>query len=77
MGYEKEYADFCKKLGMRIKNLREEKKLSLEELSLITNINIKKLKNLESGCSERIFFDKHLLKISNALNVDIGLLFEF
>ena len=63
-----------KQLGARIRYLRQQKNLSIEELALEAEINRNYLGDLESGI--RIPTLVVLNKISTALGVDLAVLFE-
>lgn len=54
-------------VGLRIKTIRQKKSLTQEELSLLTNINIKTISNYESGRSFPSL--KNLFTISKVLKV--------
>ena len=71
--YEKSF----KLIGKRIKSLRENQNISIKELSVMTKISVKYLTKIENGLAFGMCINKHLLKISNALNLKISDLFEF
>ena len=64
-------------LGLRIKQLREERNLTLKDVALKTGIRIQYLQKIEKGLAYGVLIDKHLLKIANALSVKLGELFAF
>ena len=66
--------DLLIKLGQRIRELRKNKNLSIEDLSLICNINRNYLGDLERG--KRNPTVKVLFKISNGLSIKIKDLFK-
>ena len=63
-----------KELGMRIRYLREQKKMTLEDLAFEAEINKNYLSDLERG--ERNPTVKVLEKIAKALNITISELFK-
>ncbi|MBO6088305.1 helix-turn-helix transcriptional regulator [bacterium] len=68
-------SDFKKKLGKRIKQLRESKKLSREDVAFACDFS-----GSYMGMIERAEYDfkiSKLYNISKALNVDIRELFDF
>lgn len=65
------------KFGKRIKKLREEKELTISELSQQTGIRKEYLKKIEEGTAYRVLLCKHLVKIANALDVSISTMFKY
>ena len=63
-----------KQLGMRVRYLREQKKMTLEDLSFESNVNKNYLSDLERG--NRNPTVKILTKIANALEVTLEELFK-
>ena len=63
-----------KELGMRIRFLREQKKMSIEDLALEAEINKNYLSDLERGTRNPTI--KILNKIANALSVNLETLFK-
>ena len=63
-----------KELGMRIRYLREQKKMTLEDLSFDADINKNYLSDLERG--NRNPTVKVLSKIANALEISLETLFK-
>ena len=63
-----------KELGMRIRYLREQKKMTLEDLSFEADINKNYLSDLERG--NRNPTVKVLSKIANALEISLETLFK-
>lgn len=63
-------------LGKNITKFREEKNITINELSEKTGINLKYLKRIENGEALNISLSKHLFKIENALNINLSELFE-
>ena len=64
-----------KKLGLRIKELRETKKLSQLKLAEIINMEASNLSKIERGI--QIPKEEGLIKISEALDVQVKELFDF
>ena len=60
--------------GNKVQNLRELKKLTIEELAKLANVSEESLKSIECQKIELITTD--LTKIANALNVDVDLLLD-
>ena len=65
-----------KKLGQHIRKLREERKISLDEMSRETGIGKMYLQKIEKGTAYGMLFEPHLLKIADILNVEIIDLFQ-
>ena len=63
-----------KQLGYRIRYLRQEKKMSIEDLSLEAGINRNYLGDLERGTRNPTLVI--LNKIAKALEIDLSTLFE-
>ena len=63
-----------KELGMRIRYLREQKKMTLEDLSFEAGINKNYLSDLERG--NRNPTVKVLTKIADALEISLEILFK-
>ena len=63
-----------KQLGYRIRYLRQEKKMSIEDLSLEAGINRNYLGDLERGTRNPTVVV--LNKIAKALDIDLSTLFE-
>ena len=63
-----------KQLGARIRYLRQQKNLSIEELALEAEINRNYLGDLERGTRNPTMVV--LVKISRALGIDLAVLFE-
>lgn len=64
-------------LGKNIKKFREEKNITINELSEKTGIDLKYLKRIENGEALNISLSKHLFKIENALDINLSELFEY
>jgi cytoskeletal protein RodZ len=73
---EKAKQDFIK-LGLQIKKLREERAITLKDLSAKTNIRKEYLQKIENGKAYGVLIDKHLLKIAIALKVHFAQLFDY
>ena len=65
----------AKKLGKRIKELRENKSLSQQQLADILNMEASNLLKIERGI--QIPKEESLLKLSNVLNVNVVDLFDY
>ena len=65
------------KLGLQIKKLREERTITLKELSAKTNIRKEYLQKIENGKAYGVLIDKHRLEIAIALKVHFAQLFDF
>lgn len=63
-----------KELGMRIRYLREQKKMTLEDLSFEAGINKNYLSDLERGNRNPTI--KVLVKIAEALGISLEVLFK-
>ena len=76
--YRSEHAQRCCILiGQHIKNLREERNITLKEMSQKTGIRVEYLKRIEAGIAYRLKIAPHLVLIANALKVTVGELFSF
>jgi transcriptional regulator with XRE-family HTH domain len=64
------YSDFQKKLGARIKKLREIKGLSQQELASICDFEKSNMSRIEAGRTNPTI--STLLRISHALSVDLA-----
>ena len=64
-------------LGKRIKNLREERKFTIKDISLKTGIRIQYLQKIEKGIAYGVLIDKHLLKIAIVLQVKMSELLNY
>lgn len=65
-----------KQLGKHIQMLREERNISIKELSERTGIRKEYLKKIENGIAYGVILDKHLLKIAKELKVRLSELFD-
>ena len=77
MKYDEDFLDTCRKLGVNIQKTREEKQMTIKELSEKTGIRKEYLRKIEDGRAYGVLFDKHLLKIAISLNTKISDLFDF
>ena len=77
MKYDEDFLDTCKKLGNNIQKFREEKQMTIKELSEKTGIRKEYLRKIEDGKAYGVLFDKHLVKIATALNIKMSDLFNF
>lgn len=64
-------------LGLYIKKLREERNLTIKDVSLKTGIRIQYLKKIENGTAYGVKIEKHLYKISKALSINFVEIFKF
>lgn len=64
-------------LGMHIKKLREERNISLKDLSQKTDIRWQYLQKIENGKAYGVLLERHLLKIANALSLDFVEIFKY
>lgn len=67
----------CILIGQYIKNLREERNMTLEEMSQKTGIRIEYLKRIEAGIAYRVKVIPHLALIAKALKITMMELFSF
>ena len=65
----------AKKLGKRIKELRENKKLSQQQLAEILNMEASNLSKIERGI--QIPKEESLIKLANAFSVNVRDLFDY
>ena len=77
MKYDEKFITTCIKLGQNIKNKRENRQITIKQLSKITGIRKEYLNKIELGTAYGVMMDKHLLKISAALKVKLVDLFDF
>ena len=77
MYYDKRFLEYCKKLGLRIKKLREEQKIPIKEMSDKTGIRTEYLDKIEKGIAYGICIEKHLLKIAKVLKIKLSELLDF
>lgn len=68
-------ADIEKLFGKRLKEIRKQRGLSQAQLAEMLNVDEKYISRLETSTSTPSF--SMLIKISNALNVDLQNLFKF
>ena len=64
------------KLGLHIKKLRVERKITLKELSEKTGIRKEYLQKIEDGKAYGVLMERHLFKISSALTIKISEMFD-
>lgn len=77
MKQEEHFLQTCIKLGKHIQNLREERQISIREMSEKTGIRKEYLRKIELGKAYGVSLDRHLLKIAQTLNVKIIVLLDF
>ena len=64
-------------LGLHIKNLREERNLTIKDIALKTGIRAQYLKKIENGTAYGVRIEKHLYKIAEALSIKFVEIFKF
>ena len=64
-------------LGKHVKNMREERKLTLKDVSVKTGIRVQYLDKIEKGIAYGVLIDKHLLKIAIVLKVKMSELLNY
>ena len=64
-------------LGKHVKKLREERRLTLKDVSVKTGIRVQYLQKIENGIAYGVLIDKHLLKIAIALQVKMSELLNY
>lgn len=67
--------EFLKRMGQKIRDLRNDKNWTLYDLEALTNIDSSDLSKIESGYTNSRILT--IYKISQALNVSIDKLFDF
>ena len=77
MVYDEKFMETCQKLGNTIKRIREEKQITIKELSEKTGIRAEYLRKIEQGEAYGVLIDKHLLKIACCLNLKMSQLLNF
>ena len=66
-----------KKLGLRIKQLREYRNIDINELSKKTGIRKEYLEQIENGTAYGVLIERHLVKIANAFKIKLSELFDY
>ena len=74
MGYS-EHESYIKKLGLRIKYLRNERNMTQVDLSITSDMEENAVQRIETGRTNPTTIT--LLKIAKGLGVDVKDLFEF
>ena len=64
-------------LGKHIKKLREERNLTIEELSEKTGLRAQYLQKIEAGLAYGVMLEKHLAPLAKVLKIKIYELFDF
>ena len=64
-------------LGKHVKKLREERRLTLKDVSVKTGIRVQYLDKIEKGIAYGVLIDKHLLKIAIVLKVKMSELLNY
>ena len=75
MQYSEKFKKDCIILGQNIKQLRESKNMTLNELSQKTKISLNYLKKIESGNAYGVKILTHLAKIASALDLKLHEIF--
>ena len=75
--YSERFKQECILLGKHITKLREERSITIKELSIKTGIRPQYLKKIEAGIAYRVSLTKHLLKIVKALKITFSELFRY
>ena len=65
------------KLGKHIKNLREERNLTIKDVSIKTGIRAEYLSKIEQGKAYGVRMETHLLRIAKTLKVKMSELLDF
>ena len=77
MKYDKEFKEVCLKLGKQINELREERQITVKELSSKTGVRVEYLMKIEQGKAYGLLFEKHLLPIAIGLKTKFSELLKF
>ena len=77
MRYNERFKQECILLGKHIIKLREERNMTIKELSIKTGIRPQYLKKIEAGIAYRVSLAKHLLKIAKCIKITISELFRY
>ena len=64
-------------LGKHIKKLREERNLTIEELSEKTGLRAQYLQKIEAGLAYGVMIEKHLVPLAKVFKVKFHELFDF
>lgn len=77
MKFNEKFKLLCLNLGKHIQKIREEKGVTIAEMSKRTGISAQYLRKIEKGIAYGILIDKHLSKIAIVLKIKLSKLFEF
>ena len=66
-----------KTFGKHIKKLREERSITIEELSEKTGIRKEYLLKIENGTAYGVKIEKHFFRIAKGLKISFSVLFNF
>ncbi len=77
MKFNEKFKLLCLNLGKHIQKIREEKGITIAEMSKRTGIITQYLIKIEKGVAYGVLIDKHLSKIATALEIKLSKLFEF
>ena len=64
-------------LGLHIRKLREERKLTIKELAEKTGLRLQYLQKIEKGTAYGVLIDKHLVQIAKVFEIKLSELFGF
>ena len=64
-------------LGTHIEKLRKERKITIKEIAQRTGLRTQYIRKIEQGTAYGVLLDKHLAKISTALEIKMSVLFDF
>ena len=64
-------------IGQHVQKLREERNMSIKELSEKTGIRKEYLRKIEQGIAYGVLLEKHFSKIANAFNLKLSELFNY
>ncbi len=64
-------------LGQNIRKLREERNLTIKEISQKTGIRPQYLQKIEAGLAYRVMIEKHLVPLAKVFKIKFHELFDF
>lgn len=77
MKINEEYKKIFKQFGKHILKLREDRNITINELSDKTGIRKEYLKKIEQGTAYGLMFERHLVKIAKGLKINFQTLLDF
>lgn len=77
MKISKQIKESFTKLGLHIKQLREDRSINIKELSIRTGIRKEYLKKIEKGTAYGVMIERHLVKIAKTFNIKLFELFDY